>query len=43
MDPKPPIPKNQIGSQPGTSGQLSNRPAKYLSMDYITLSQEYGI
>ena len=40
MDPKPPIP----GPQPGTSGQLSNRLAKYLSMEYITLclkSTEY--
>ena len=44
MDPKPPIPNNLIGPQPGTSGQLSNRPAKYLSMEYITLclkSTEY--
>ena len=44
MDPKPPIPNNLIGPQPGTSGQLSNRPAKYLSMEYITLclkSMEY--
>ena len=44
MDPKPPIPNNPSGPQPGTSGQLSNRPAKYLSMEYITLclkSMEY--
>ena len=44
LDPKPPIPNNLIGPQPGTSGQLSNRPAKYLSMEYITLclkSTEY--
>ena len=44
MDRKPPIPSNPIGSQPGTIGQLSNRPAKYLSMEYITLclkSTEY--
>ena len=44
MDPKPPISNNLIGPQPGTSGQLSNRPAKYLSMEYITLclkSMEY--
>ena len=44
MDPKPPISNNPIGPQPGTSGQLSNRPAKYLSMEYITLclkSMEY--
>ena len=44
MDPKPPIPYNPIGPQPGTSGQLSNRPAKYLSMEYMTLclkSMEY--
>ena len=33
MDPKPPIPNNPIDPQPGTSGQLSNRPAKYLSME----------
>ena len=37
MDPKPPIPNNPIGPQPGTSGPLSNRQAKYLSMEYITL------
>ena len=44
MDPKPPIPNSPIGPQPGTSGQLLNRPAKYLSMEYITLylkSTEY--
>ena len=44
MDPKPPIPNNPIGPQPGISGQLSDRPAKYLSMEYITLclkSKEY--
>ena len=37
MDPKPPVPTNQIGPQPGTSGQMSTRPAKYLGMEYITL------
>ena len=37
MDPRPPIPNNPIGPQSGTSGQLSNRPAKYLSMEYTTL------
>ena len=37
IDPKPPIPNNLISPQPGTSEQLSNRPAKYLSMEYITL------
>ena len=37
MDPKSPIPNNPIGPQPSTSGQLSNRPAKYLGMEYITL------
>ena len=44
MDPKLPVPNNQTGPQPGTSGQLSKRPAKYLSMEYITLylkSTEY--
>ena len=44
MDPKPPIPNNPIDPQPGTSGQLSNRPAEYLSMEYINLclkSMEY--
>ena len=40
MDPKPPVPNSQIEPQPGTSGQLSNRPAKYLSMEYITLCLE---
>ena len=38
LDPKPPVPKNQISPQPGTSGQMSKRPAKYLSMEYVTLS-----
>ena len=44
MHTKPPIPNNLIGPQPGTSGQLSKRPAKYLSMEYITFclkSTEY--
>ena len=38
MDPNPPRLNNQTGPQPGTSGQMSKRPAKYLSMEYITLS-----
>ena len=37
MDPNPPKLNNQTGQQPGISGQLSKRPAKYLSMEYITL------
>ena len=44
MDPNPPILKNQTSSQPGTSEQMSKRPAKYMSMEYITLcfkSTEY--
>ena len=44
MDPKPPVPTNQNGPQPGTSGQMSTRPDKYLSMEYITFylkSTEY--
>ena len=44
MNPKPPVPTIQNGPQPGTSGQMSTRPAKYLSMEYITLylkSTEY--
>ena len=44
LDPKPPVPTNQNGPQPGTSGQMSTRPVKYLSMEYITLylkSTEY--
>ena len=46
LDPKPSVPNNQIGPQPGTSGQISRRPAKYLSMEYITLylkSTEYDL
>ena len=35
MDPKPPVPTNQNSSQPGTSGQMSTRPDKYLSMEDI--------
>ena len=38
MDPNPPRLNNQTGSQPGTSGHMSKRQAKYLSMEYITLS-----
>ena len=44
MDPKPPVPTIQNGPQLGTSEQMSTRPAKYLSMEYITLylkSTEY--
>ena len=44
MDPKPPVPTIQNILQPGISGQMSTRPAKYLSMEYITLylkSTEY--
>ena len=44
MDPNPPKLNNQTGPQPGKSGQMSKRPAKYLSMEYITLcfkSTEY--
>ena len=40
MDPKPPVPTNQNGPQPSTSGQMSTRPAKYLNMEYITLYLE---
>ena len=44
LDPNPPVPNNQISPQSGTSGQVSKRPAKYLSMEYVTLclkSTEY--
>ena len=44
MDPKPPVPTNQNSQQPSTSGEMSIRLAKYLSMEYITLylkSTEY--
>ena len=44
MDPKPPVPTNQNGLQPSTSGQMFTRPDKYLSMEYITFylkSTEY--
>ena len=43
MDPKPPVPNNQGGPQLGTSGQMSTKPAKYLSMEYITLAQKFRI
>ena len=36
MDPNPLRLNNQTGPQPGTSGQMSKRLAKYLSMEYIT-------
>ena len=32
LDPKPPEPTPQNGPQPGTSGQMSTRPEKYLSL-----------
>ena len=44
MDPKPPVPTNQNDPQQVTSEQMSTRPVKYLSMEYITLylkSAEY--
>ena len=44
MDPNPLRLYNQTGPWLGTSGQLSKRPAKYLSMEFITLylkSTEY--
>ena len=44
MDPNPPKHNTQTGPQPGTSGQMSKRPATYLSMEYITFylkSTEY--
>ena len=37
IDPNPSRSNNQTGPQPGTSGQMSTRPAKYLSMEYVTL------
>ena len=44
LDPKPPEPTPQNGPQPGTSGQMSTRPEKYLSLESIALkliSTEY--
>ena len=44
LDPKPPEPTPPNGPQPGTSGQMSPRPRKYLSLESIALkliSTEY--
>ena len=44
LDPKPPVPTPQNGPQPGTSGQMSTRPDRYLSLENIALkliSTEY--
>ena len=44
LDPTPPEPIPQNGPQPGTSGQMSPRPRKYLSLESIALkliSTEY--
>ena len=44
LDPKPLVPTPQNGPQPGTSGQMSTRPDKYLSLENIALkliSTEY--
>ena len=44
LDPKPPEPTPQNGPQPGTSGQMSTRPEKYLSLESVALkliSTEY--
>ena len=43
-DPTPPEPTPQNGPQPGTSGQMSTRPEKYLSLESVTfklISTEY--
>ena len=44
LDPTPPEPTPQNGPQPGTSGQMSTRPEKYLSLKSVALkliSTEY--
>ena len=44
LDPTPPEPTPQNGPQPGTSGQMSPRPRRYLSLESIALkliSTEY--
>ena len=44
LDPKPPGPALAESPQPGTSGQMSKRPDKYFSMEYIALwLKEYRI
>ena len=44
LDPKPPVVTPEKDPQPGTSGQMSTRPDKYFTMEYIALwlkSTEY--
>ena len=44
LDPTPPEPLPQNGTQPGTSGQMSPRPKRYLSLESLALkliSTEY--
>ena len=44
LDPTPPEPTPQNGPQPGTSGQMSPRPKRYLSLESLALkliSTEY--
>ena len=37
LDPTPPESTPQNGPQPGTSGQMSTRPEKYLSLESVAL------
>ena len=37
LDPKPPVVTPEKDPQPGTSGQMSTRPDKYFTMEYIAL------
>ena len=44
LDPKPPVVTPEKDPQPGTSGQMSTRPDKYFTVEYIVLwlrSTEY--
>ena len=44
LDPKPPVITHEKDPQPGTSGQMSTKPDKYYTMEYIALwlrSTEY--
>ena len=43
LDPKPPVATPQNGPQPGTSGQMSPKPEKYLSLESVALSIWTGL
>ena len=43
LDPTPPEPTPQNDPQPGTSGQMSPRPKRYLSLESLALKLSQGV